>query len=149
MNQKIGRNDVCLCGSQKKYKSCCFIKVEDELRHKRAEELTTLLEETRNLQQTSNLGQCMTTIGEYFPDHKLIDTTPYLTVQNYKQYQLKFGNKKTIMFAEKTEETKDVFKGREDTPENDIMVMYNGSYRTFQSSNFQRVLRSICQMISN
>jgi hypothetical protein len=149
MNKKIGRNDICLCGSQKKYKSCCLMKIEDELRYKRTEELTSLLEETRNLQQTSNITQCMSTIGEYFPEHKLIDITPYLTVQNYKQYQIKFGNKKTIMFAEKTNETKDVFKGREDTQENDMMVMYNGSYRTFQFNNFQRVIRSVCQMISN
>lgn len=25
---KVGRNDVCLCGSGKKYKKCCLIKVE-------------------------------------------------------------------------------------------------------------------------
>ena len=149
MNKKLGRNDICLCGSGKKYKSCCLMKVEDELRYKREEELTELLEESRNLQQTSNIVQCMKTMEEYFPDYKSIDITPYLTVQNYKQYQLKFGNKKTIMFAEKTEETKAVFKGREDTPENDMIVMYNGSYRTFKFTNFPRVLRSVCQMISN
>jgi len=26
MNQKIGRNDPCPCGSGKKYKNCCFLK---------------------------------------------------------------------------------------------------------------------------
>ena len=26
MNQKVGRNDPCTCGSGKKYKSCCMLK---------------------------------------------------------------------------------------------------------------------------
>lgn len=26
MNQKIGRNDPCPCGSGKKYKNCCLLK---------------------------------------------------------------------------------------------------------------------------
>jgi len=28
MNKHIGRNDPCPCGSGKKYKKCCFLKVE-------------------------------------------------------------------------------------------------------------------------
>ena len=27
-NNKIGRNDICPCGSGKKYKKCCYLKVE-------------------------------------------------------------------------------------------------------------------------
>ena len=31
MKQKIGRNDLCYCGSGKKYKKCCMKKDQEEL----------------------------------------------------------------------------------------------------------------------
>lgn len=34
MNQKIGRNDPCPCGSGKKYKSCCLLKGASSTKHK-------------------------------------------------------------------------------------------------------------------
>jgi len=30
MNQKVGRNDPCPCGSGKKYKQCCLLKKEEK-----------------------------------------------------------------------------------------------------------------------
>lgn len=34
MNEKIGRNDPCPCGSGKKYKSCCLLKQTQPVKRK-------------------------------------------------------------------------------------------------------------------
>lgn len=38
MNQKIGRNDACHCGSNKKYKKCCLENDQQKLSYLLAEE---------------------------------------------------------------------------------------------------------------
>jgi len=147
-NVKLGRNDKCHCSSGKKYKSCCLITDETKMKELRQEQMEKMLEEQTAIQQNSHVGQCMTLIREEFPEYKVMDVTPYINGQNYKKYQLQFYNKRTVMVAEKTEDNESVFNGRVDVPLNDMIVMYNGSYRTFQFKDLSRVMASIIQMIN-
>lgn len=42
MNKKIGRNDICHCGSNKKYKKCCLERDEQMTSYELAEEQNSL-----------------------------------------------------------------------------------------------------------
>jgi len=37
-NKKVGRNDICPCGSNKKYKKCCLENDQQKLKYMLAEE---------------------------------------------------------------------------------------------------------------
>lgn len=137
---RIGRNDKCPCGSEKKYKQCCLIK-EEELKKKELDNYT-------NGQETST--EYVNLIMEYlrgeYTDHKIIDITDDISKDKYRPYQIKNYTSKIIMVAEKTEKNKDVFEGRGPT-DNDIIIMYRGSFRTFKRTDLANSAHSIDKMI--
>jgi hypothetical protein len=147
MNQKkLGRNDVCHCGSKKKYKNCCLNTDENNKQLEKQEYLDKL--QIMSIDESSNeIKECMNILSIKCDKYIMIDITNYINKENYRPYQLKFYNKKTILFAKKTENSLSVFASREDTPLNDIMIMYNGQYRTFQFKNLEKVINSIYTMI--
>ena len=147
-NNKLGRNDKCHCSSGKKYKSCCLMNDENVMKQIRQEQMEKMLQEQTIIQQNSHVGQCITLIRNEFPNYKVIDVTPHINADVYKKYQLQFYNKRTVMVAEKIDDNASVFNGRVDNPLNDMIVMYNGSYRTFQFKDMSRVISSVIQMIN-
>jgi hypothetical protein len=131
MNKKLGRNDICLCGSGKKFKKCC-INVEPITKFNTGQEKSS--EKINFIKQRFQSN---------FPNHKVIDITDDLYDGNYKEYQLKNFNKNIIMVAEKNGFNSLVFAERVNNPLSDIIVMYHGAYRTFQFDNFEFVYDSI------
>jgi hypothetical protein len=132
---KIGRNDKCICGSGIKYKKCCM----------------------ENMKKSKyNMGQeyssdiiypILTRLREELPEHVVIDITDDLSVDTYKEYQLKNMKGNVVMVAEKTEANKEVFKTRVNSEDSNIIVMYHGSFRTFSADTFEGVLSSILSFI--
>ena len=143
MESKLGRNDKCHCGSNKKYKICCLMNDQDENTIKNEEKVIDILQNTPN----EKLKQVMEPFHLKFPNYKLIDVSLHINEDNYRQYQYKFFGKKTIMFIEKNVANSSVFVKRTDTDLNDMMILYNGSYRTFRYDLFARCCNSIFSMI--
>jgi len=140
MQSKIGRNDKCPCNSTKKYKNCCLIKDEKT----KANELRKYVEGQSI--SSDNVQICLEYLQEEYTDHKVIDITDDLTSANYRTYQIKNYTSKVIMVAEKTTNSTDVFTSR-GSSDNDMIVMYRGSYRVFTFTDIEKVTESIDTMI--
>jgi hypothetical protein len=137
---KIARNDKCPCNSGKKYKQCCLSK-DEALKSKELEKFI------RGQDKSSEKIKFITDyLDEEYFDHKVINITDDLNIDNYRLYQIRNYDSKVIMIAEKTESNQTVFASR-GPPENDIIIMYRGSYRSFKHDELINVVESIDQMI--
>lgn len=127
---KIGVNDLCLCGTQKKYKKCCMIN--DSIKKQLINE-----EVYMNGQYSSSdkMYEVLDFYKSLFPKLSLIDITSYLTKDTYKTFLVKNYSNKTIMFAEKTQTNEDFFNSKSDSLDNDIMIMFAGGYKVIDSEN--------------
>jgi hypothetical protein len=137
---KLGRNDKCYCGSEKKYKKCCL---SNDINIKQNE-----INKFENGHETNT--ENMKIVREFmslkYDDHKVIDISDYITPQNYKIFQNKHFKEKTIMIVGKTWTNGSLFqvKGMENT---DVIIMYRGSYRAFNFNNLLQVEESIDNMM--
>jgi hypothetical protein len=120
---KLGRNDICNCGSGKKYKKCCeLIKINPYIIGEKeiSDKLKPIIEYLQKLN----------------PNLNYINITNHLTVQSYREYQLKNMNTNIVMIAEKTQENQIVFFDKEESSDTDILLMYHGGYRSIHSSKY-------------
>ena len=129
-NGKIGRNEMCRCGSGKKYKKCCEV----------------LITETKYTLGQTNLSDKCKEVLEYlnsqenYSNYRFIDITDDLTPVNYREYQMKNYNNNIVMIAEKKENNMGIFieRDKEEFKNNDMIIMRGGSYRLFCSDNIGR-----------
>jgi SEC-C motif len=120
---KIGRNDVCSCGSGKKYKKCC--------------ELNNINPYTIGETEISDkLKPVMEYLHQLNPNLTYINITNHLTIQSYREYQLKNMNTNIVMIAEKTQHNQIVFFDKEESSDTDVLLMYHGGYRSIHSSKY-------------
>ncbi len=119
---KIGRNDVCNCGSGKKYKKCC--------------ELIQTNPYIISEPISDKLNPIIDYLQKLYPHLIYINITNRLNVQTYREYQIKNRNTNIVMIAEKTDANQLVFFDKEESSEIDIILMYHGGYRTFHSSKY-------------
>ena len=139
---KTGRNDICPCNSGKKYKKCC----ENTDMQKKATE-----NEKYSIGQPESseiLSDIKSLILEDYEDHKAIDVTNDISIENYKTYQVRNYSEKIIMLAERTEKNSDFFTMKAGKVDDDFIVMYRGSYRIFNQNDFLSVYESIQKMIN-
>ena len=134
---KEPKNMPCECGSKKKAKHCCM---------KGTSAVNTY--STGQTDSSEQIIECMNMFKENFPEHRVIDITSKLSDITYKPYQLANFNSPVIMLAEKTVSNSSVFESRVNSPLSNIMVLYHGSYRTFEFSTLQSVFSSVCEMIN-
>lgn len=120
---KIGRNDTCDCGSGKKYKKCCELNQPIPI-YIKGEPISVKLQPIIDYLQ------------KLYPKLTYINITDHLTIDTYKEYQLKNRNTNTVMIAEKTDSNHIVFFDKEESSDIDILLMYHGGYRTFHSSKY-------------
>ena len=132
---KLGRNDKCNCGSGKKFKKCCD-NIEKENKFTLGQDKSSL-----------KIINIIEVLQKQFSNYRIIDITDDLNENNYREYQLKNYNTNIIMVAEKTLKNSLVFIEREETVLTDIIVMYNGSYRSFIYENLGKILESLNTMI--
>lgn len=122
---KIGRNDKCLCGSGKKYKSCCIDK---------------MLPSKYNMGQSVSsdlMTNALTKFMNKYNNHVFIDITDDLSSETYRDYQIKNMTTNVVMLAEKTDANKEVFETRNGTGMIHFILMYHGSYRLFSANSLQ------------
>ena len=137
---KPGRNNKCSCDSGKKYKFCCY-NFDQQIQKEGIELLNDGQKNNSDL-----IEDLIEYLQEEYPDHKIINISNYLTSQTYRKFQIHNYNNKTIMVAEKKNNNEDVFNDR-GTPDNDIIIMYRGSYRTYYHPDLPNVMESLDKMI--
>jgi len=133
--EKRGRNDKCICGSGKKYKKCCMEYTQQTKYNTGQEDCSDLL------------LPIWIRLKEELTEHVVINITDDLTVDTYREYQIRNMRGNVVMIAEKTDKNKDVFSSRINQEDSNIMVMYHGSYRTFSSDTFESILQSILALV--
>lgn len=132
---KLGRNDKCYCGSEKKYKACCYDK----------EASKYLLGQSVS---SPKIKQIMEHFREKHPNHVFIDITYDLTSPDkYVEYQKHNISSNIVMVAERAPHSETVFEKRIRDPEADVIVMYHGAYRTFCAARMDFFTKSISVMI--
>lgn len=122
---KLGVNDQCHCGSNKKYKKCCM---KTDINKKQDENLKYTDGQTEH---SDKIKFCINFFSKLFENHKIINITDDITIDNYKTYLIKNFNTKTIMLIERTELTDELFREKSDSERNDIILMYKGGYKVF------------------
>lgn len=140
--KKVGRNDPCPCGSGKKYKLCCFSK-DTQSKGPRIDIFT----ENQIAASSEEIASCKQLLCDVYPDLKIIDISDNLSQFNYKAFQEKNYEKDLMMLAKKQDNNKLVFDKREAAEEEDIIVMFRGSYRIFAFSKLENSLENICTMV--
>lgn len=137
---KLGRNDKCMCGSGKKYKTCCLNKVEEQKKEVAASYVNGHEVSSDNVKMVHDY------LAEEYRDHKVIDVTNILTEESYKPMQMKNYSANIIMVAERNDTNESVFSTR--APSNvNLMVLYRGAYQCFQDINFDSAKSKINDMI--
>lgn len=134
---KVGVNDHCPCGSQKKYKKCCM--VNDKIKKQLSDEIYMSGQDI----SSDKMYEVLDYYKKLFPKLSLIDITSYLDKDNYKTFLVKNYSNKIIMFAEKTENNEEFFNSKSDSEDNDIIIMYAGGYKVIDSENIGMYLDDI------
>jgi len=130
---KLGRNDKCLCGSNKKYKICCLFGPKYD---------------SNNPNESSFISPYIELIQNDHPNHKVIDISHVLDSSNYMTY-LKYNyNRSNILIAEKTTKNQSIFVERK-SPKSDIIIMYRGGYLCLEHKNFEVSQNFIRRFIEN
>lgn len=142
---KINRNDPCNCGSNNKYKHCCLAV---DLAKKQKYENGQATHSERIGTLMARLEEAIQHCAEIKQPKKIIDITDDLDEISYRDYQIKNYTHDTVMIAEKTIRSEPVFFTRVDSASNDIIVMYKGSYRTFEYSRFPLLLNNLLNYIN-
>lgn len=132
-------NDKCPCISNKKYKQCCMVKDMDN----KSDEVKKYME--GHAVSSEIMQYFIEYFSDEYKDHKIIDITNDLIESNYKTYQLTNFSSKIIMIAQLNENNKSVFNTRSNG--GDTIIMYRGSYRTFNGKDFDKFIESITKMI--
>jgi len=116
---KVKPNDKCHCGSDKKYKKCCFLSDEQE----RLEENTYV--ETEAMQESIEI------LKLNFPTIEFKNVSDKLNSKSYISMQLQHMKDNVCLIAEKFKTNEKVFKDRDRNNEDyDLILMYRGAFRT-------------------
>ncbi len=89
----------------------------------------------------------MKLIQEKRPAYRIIDITNVLNPDTYVEYQKANYFTNIVMVAERTESNEKVFAPRSNNEKSNVMVMYRGSYRTFNYELANLVLDSVVEII--
>ncbi len=116
---KIKVNDICPCGSNKKYKKCCMIAdITDEL-------------QTNTYTQSDELTDAIDILKQHFPEIDFVNVSTQLNTQTYRQLQINHINDNVCQVAERIKTNDKVFKERDKSEAGDynLLLMYRGGYR--------------------
>lgn len=139
---KLNPNDKCHCNSDKKYKKCCMMK---DMNAKNDEELKYL---NGHDNSSEKIKFCMNHYKSIFDKHKIIDVTDYINLDNYKTFQIKNYQNKTLMLATRTEKNNELFLEKGDSDTYDFIIMYKGAYRIMNILNLFKYNDDIINVIT-
>ena len=148
-SKRSTKNDPCFCGSGRRFKHCCTVRVE-ELRRLENEKKDMLFVEGHEIMRP-NIKALRDWLKKQpeFKDFNIIDVTKILTFFNYRliqrtHYLKQFGP--TIILAERTQLSDLAFEKRcqKDTT---LMIMFRGAYIVFLPEEFPSIIPQLKKMI--
>ena len=98
MSNKIGPNDKCHCGSDKKYKKCCFLQDEQQ----------RIIEST--YVETDRFKEGLEILTTHFPNISFQNVTEKLNTKSYTLMQLQHMKDNVCLLAERFKTNERVFK---------------------------------------
>ena len=149
---KIGRNDLCACGSKKKYKKCCYGKSPTQIRENQrlAQHNAFTYGHDMKGKKVIAVNKWLTSLKKYKDiELRTIEITDFLTPFNYQAIQMKnyfadYGY--TVIAAERAPYSELVFMTRCQKP-SDIILMFRGVYILFDFKDFESMKARIENMI--
>ncbi len=102
---------------------------------------------TGQAESSDMIKDVMKLIQEKRPAYRIIDVTNVLNPDTYVEYQKANYFTNIVMVAERTESNEKVFAPRSNNEKSNVMVMYHGSYRTFNYELANLVLDSVVEII--
>lgn len=141
---KIGRNNKCSCGSEKKYKYCCI--------NNKTMETTPLSKyKTGHSISSEFVQKSVDALKNIYPNHNIIDVTNYLNPRSYRSMQMMNIKSNIIMVAERNDVSEQVFIDRIPRQykfmEYNMIVMYRGAYRCFNIFRINEAMSEIKKMV--
>lgn len=126
-------------------------KLKDKLREKYNTRTNTSSKETKysiGQEKSSDIiKDVMKQIQEKYPTRRIIDITNVLNPDTYVEYQKANYFTNIVMIAERTESNKKVFEPRSNSDKSNVMVMSQGSFRTFNYELMNLVFDSVVEII--
>ena len=126
-------------------------KLKDKLREKYNTRTNTSSKETKHSigQEKSSdiIKDVMKQIQEKHPTHRIIDVTNILNPDTYVEYQKANYFTNIVMVAERTVSSEKVFATRSNSEKSNVMVMSQGSFRTFNYELMNLVFDSVIEII--
>ncbi len=112
-------NDMCHCGSNKKYKKCCLMADQN----KKLEE--------NSYEQSEDMSRSIEILEENFPNIEFKNVSDKLNRQTYQKLQINHIKDNICQLAERIKCNEGVFKDRDNSEEGDynFLIMYRGAYR--------------------
>ena len=86
-------------------------------------------------------------IQEKRPSHRIIDISNMLNINSYVEYQKANYFTNIVMVVERNSANESVFDPRSNSEKSNVMVMYQGSYRTFNYELMNLVIDSVVEII--
>ncbi len=139
MSNKIGPNDKCHCGSDKKYKKCCFLQDEQQ----------RIIEST--YVETDRFKEGLEILKSNFPNITFQNVSEKLNSKSYTLMQLQHMKDNVCLLAERFKTNEKVFKDRDpNNNEYDFIMMYRGAYRIlFGGPNLKAFTISLKSFFAN
>ena len=128
--KKIGRNELCPCNSNIKYKKCCFNKIKDEI-------------------SSDNINELRDLLLAKFKKYNIIDISNDINTDNYIEYLKKNYYNNIIMLVEKNIMNNNLFIDKTINPNEDILIMYKGGYRIIESGRISNYILNIIEFIQS
>jgi len=149
---KTGRNDVCPCGSKKKYKKCCQGKTPAQIRANQRLSQHNAFTYGHEMKGEKVLAvtKWLTSLPKYKKIKlRTIEITDFLTPFNFQAIQMKhyfadYGY--TVVLAERAPYSELVFMTRNQKPA-DIIMMFRGVYIMFDTDNLEAMSGRLENMI--
>jgi hypothetical protein len=147
---KIGRNDSCYCNSGKKYKKCCE---SNDMNKKSVQNIKKNIDNNKyskgQIISSEIIHDFREVLQEDYTDHTIIDITDDISLENYREYQVQNYSTNIIMLAEKIDgKNHNFFIAKSGKLDDNMIIMYRGSYRIFNQNDFLQVYESIQKMIT-
>ena len=99
-------------------------------------------------ESSDKMNFCINYYKKIYEKHKIINITDDINLDNYKTYQIKNYNNKTIMLIERTTQNEELFEEKSNDDNADIMFMYKGVYRVFNAKNILKYDEDINNIIT-
>jgi NAD-specific glutamate dehydrogenase len=132
MPKKVGPNEPCPCGSEKKYKKCCF-SAETMAKMDKIKQFTDAM---LAMESAPMEGENLQRLNTYLLDRygvPSINVTSMVNESNIKRVHANYANRDIFLLCERNPDTESVFLSKGAKPDENIMVMHKNNFLQYNS----------------